>query len=605
MDVPVLKHVTVIKIFQVSLLILVTVAIFVNTLQNDFIWDDSFLIETNDYIRDLKNVPYFFTPGYWNAHHPFAGQYRPLRTVSLALDYHFWQTVPAGYRATNLLLHLINVILVFCLVAVLAGEGGGGRKEPPGLPFATALLFAAHPIHIESLNLVKNRSDLLALLFFLLSLLLYVNHYKARGRTTARLALIGGWMLFIPAILAKEMALTLPGVLVLYTLCFLPKTAWKGALARIVPYAVVVAAYFIFLEAFIRPAAPLPAGVPVPMGPVQAVLTVIKTAGIYFKMLAVPYPLNAEHPFRLPVSVGEPAVVLSLLVLLMAGAGTVVSGRRRPLVCFALGWTMLTLLPAVNVVYLVSRPIAEQRLYIPSLGFCLLLAVGLLGLSRAMNRPREKGRAVTAGLLPVLVVVLLYAGLTVRRNREWRDDITFYSAAIAANPTSARMHNNLGIALNRIEQYDKAIDHYRTALRLDPANAKAHFNLGLTLYRTGQYEQAVDHYRTGLDLTRNKADPALVGVYTNWGAALIRTGENDRAVSVLRRALAIDPENTDAWYNLGEALTAGQNYPEALKAFSRVLEIEPGHERAGREYDRCRAMIRLISGLSDGKSSGR
>jgi tetratricopeptide (TPR) repeat protein len=277
------------------------------------------------------------------------------------------------------------------------------------------------------------------------------------------------------------------------------------------------------------------------------------------------------------------------------GAGIAVrswSGDRIAL--FAIGWIGLTLVPAANIVYLVSRPIAEQRLYIPSLGFCLLLGYGALSL--ASIRPGRLSMTRTAVIGGV--VFALYAAVTVQRNRDWRDEIIFYFKTAAANPESARIHNNLGVALKKAGRYDEAIGHFQEALRLNPDYINAHLNLAVVLYRTGRSEDAARHYQAGLSRVPDRPGPDYAAAYNNLGAVLMEQGDAEKAMALFRKALAINPGDRDACYNLGVALMSVGDYREAATLFSRVLEIDPGYAPARRGQAYCRDMS------SSGSTSG-
>lgn len=574
------------KTYRTHLIVLLVVCLltFFNSLANDLVWDDIPLIAENVNIRDGGHIPLFLTPGYWNEQHPYPGHYRPLRAISLAVDYFFWGLNPTGYRLTNILLHIVNVLLVYFLAAVI------GRRKTGDLAFLTALFFATHPVHTESVNLVKNRSDMLALMFFLLSFLLFAKHLSA-SKKSSRWMLFGAWCCFIPAVLSKEMALTLPGTLVLYIVCFLTGPERRRAMARIIPYLVMIAGYFWFMHTFITAAQPPPAGAALPSGPIQHAGTVIKTIGIYLKMLTVPYPLNAEHAFAVPGSLSDPAVLASLAVLLLVLIITVNMYDRAPVVSFGLGWILLTLVPAANLVYLVSRPVAEQRLYIPSFGFCLLLGYSIARLTQVGAGRWKRRRPVVAGRLLALLIVVLYAGLVIERNRDWRDEITFYTRTLAANPDSARMHNNLGIVLNKNGRYAEAIRHYQAALELYPDYAKPRLNLGVALCNTGQWEEAVSHFQAGLLLITSPDNKRYAGIYNNLGVALMKLGQLDQSDALFRKVLTMDPDNISATYNLGGLLMVKGDFKEAASMFYRVLCLDPAHEPAGREYQYCRKMV--------------
>ena len=193
----------------VIVLALVTFILFSNSLNNSFIWDDEKLIVQNKFIRSLKHIPLLFTVRYKDYHHLAKGQYRPVRTVTFSLDHFLWKTEPFGYHLTNVLLHVLNVILVYFLLYGLAGPESRKSARFLSLPFVTALLFATHPIHTESVNWVKNRSDLLALLFFLVSFLLFIKRTPHTSREkNLNVFFYGASLLaFVLSLLSKEMAL--------------------------------------------------------------------------------------------------------------------------------------------------------------------------------------------------------------------------------------------------------------------------------------------------------------------------------------------------------------------------------------------------------------
>lgn len=133
------------KFAALLFLVIVTTISFGRSLNHQFVWDDQPIISENLHLRNIDNIPSFFFPSYWKYNHPGTkGQYRPLRTVSFALSYHFWKFRPFGYHITNLILHVLNVLLVYLAVAALFKQ--------PAVAFLTALLFALHPIHVESVS---------------------------------------------------------------------------------------------------------------------------------------------------------------------------------------------------------------------------------------------------------------------------------------------------------------------------------------------------------------------------------------------------------------------------------------------------------------------
>jgi protein O-mannosyl-transferase len=184
-------------ILALILLTFVCAAIWSNSLHNSFVWDDNYLVVDNSYIQHIENIPLFFTPHYWNQLYPFhsRGVYRPVRAVTLAIDYYLWGLHPIGYHLSNVLLHMANTFLVYYLVLLLTGhiKHEGKRLDDQhtaffSLPFGAALLFAIHPAHTESINLIKNRSDLLAFLFCMGTFILFI---KSIGTAHKRRSFFG------------------------------------------------------------------------------------------------------------------------------------------------------------------------------------------------------------------------------------------------------------------------------------------------------------------------------------------------------------------------------------------------------------------------------
>ncbi len=570
------------RIVQIGLLLAVCLAIYANTFPNAFVWDDPYLIVDNRYIKHSRNIPLFFTPYYWNALHPYADiqvQYRPVRTTSFALDYFFWKDNPAGYHLTNLLLHMINVVLVFYLATALGAVSAKGPEATASgckrnrvlmsLPFLAAVLFATHPVHTESVTYIKNRSELLAFMFFLAAFLLFVRVYGYR-RMIPRLLMLGGSLLcFVLAMLSKETALVLPAILVLYLFCFRDRTEWGRTLIRVLPFVAAAISYLWFVHALLNNDGLTPSSFRIDAG--RHVLAVLATIAEYLGLLAFPIHLNAEHPFSIPASAADPVVVLCLMGLMLTGFLIVRSWRRSRLVCFSILFILLTLLPASNIIFLWSRPLAEQRLYIPSLGFCLLLAAGIVRLyDRASTGSGPKVIRATV-LLLTGVILAGYAIKTIDRNRDWRDPVTFYTRTLAGNPDSARMHNNLGRALSEQGRRREAIVHYETAMRLDPTYPHVYNNLGVELAESGRLQEAIARFETALQL-----DPKYASAHTNLGIALLEIGAARAALDHYRAAARLKPD-AEMLNNLGSASATLGLQEEAVNSYLAALRIEPDY----------------------------
>ncbi|MEW6076180.1 MAG: tetratricopeptide repeat protein [Thermodesulfobacteriota bacterium] len=555
----------------IAFLLALCLGVFFNTFSNAFVWDDLSLIPGDRYIKTLRHIPLFFTPRYWSDLQPYsdlAVVYRPVRTITFAIDYFFWGLNPAGYHFTNLLLHAANVLLIFYLITVIGRSAGDALPQNNargpwlmGLPFLTAALFAVHPVHTESVTYVKNRSDLLALLFFLAAWLLFIR----TGAPVRRLTRLAGSLLcFVLAVLSKEVALTLPGVLAFHAFCFQDKKERFHSYRWIVPYGLMILVYGGFILA-LRARAGIPADdFHISVG--RHVLAVVKTVGTYLSLLAFPFHLNADRAFFIPHSIREPAVLLSLAVMAAIAVAAVLARRRSRTIFFGIGFMLLTLIPPANIIFLESRPIAEQRLYIPSLGFCLILAW-------LINRLYRFGLNKKAWIvLPWLIGGLVMVGFSARaivRNRDWKDPLTFYTRTLAVSPDSSKIHNSLGAFLSDRGQPEQAMAHYEAALRLNPDYAQAYNNLGVELSETGRPDEAVRQFEEALRL-----DPGYASAYYNLAAVLLEKGDVAAAIAHYETAVRLKPD-AEMLNNLGSAYAIAGRLEEAMDRYLAALRLDP------------------------------
>ncbi|MFC1576769.1 tetratricopeptide repeat protein [Candidatus Omnitrophota bacterium] len=567
---------------------LVCLILFANTLSNSFIWDDKELIFENSHIKRVSNIPFLFSTRYWNKFHPGTkGQYRPVRTLTFAIDHRIWKLNPFGYHLTNLFLHIANVLLVYFIVTGLCGDRPAAGWL--GMPFLCALLFAAHPMHVESVAWIKNRSDILASVFFMASFLLF-SHCDprqalrfARGGGSNLIPFYAGSILcFTLSLLSKEMAISLPFALALYIICFLPKEGRRSAFIKVVPFFVIMALYLAFKMIFLGMLVSS-ANAPGKAGLFGSPVTVIKTVGYYCMLLALPFRLNTDRAFPIPDAFFEGPVLASAALLLLLLFAGITAFRRSRLAFFALIFILLTIAPASNIIFLSGRPIAEQRLYIPSFGFCLLLAMGInrLGSLKAGIFYKRPLRYI---LLSVPIVILAaYSAVVINRNPDWRDSTVFWSKAAELSPESSRSLANLGKSYYDAGRHKEALVSLTKAVRIDPFNPYAHNTLGLIYSEQWKNAKAIASYNKAVD-----SDPSYVNAYNNMGITYNRIGKRKEAAESLKKALKIDPYYAEAHNNLGVVYAAMGRPGEALRSFEKAIEIDPyyadAYDNLGKQY---------------------
>jgi protein O-mannosyl-transferase len=526
-------------VIHLLLIIVVGAAVYSNTFGVPFVLDDVTSIFGNPAVRSFKLS---FRP-------------RMLGDLSFALNYRLGGMEVAGYHLVNLLIHLINGLLVYCLVSILlksplftADRDAGENRL---IPLFTALLFICHPVQTQAVTYISQRVASLATLFYLGTLVIWL---VARQAATGKVRILFYGVAFSTALLAmatKEIAFTLP-----LTILLLESVLFGGSLRRlVVPAAIfslaaalVPAAYFAatgskggLLEMLHRLATPTNV-----ISRADYFLTQLRVQATYLRLLVLPTGQNLDYDYPVSHSLFSLPVLASLTLILVMLCGALYllvraerSGRPElRLIGFGILWFFITLsvestfIPLQDVIF-------EHRIYLPSVGIFVSFVTVLMTARRYLNNRKA---AVAALVIPFLVLtVLLSAVAAAARNEVWKDEITLWEDVVAKSPAKVRAHGSLGSAYQRRGLYDAAAHEYQAAIQLgqnDPANYN---NLG-TIYHLQQ----------------------------KWGDA----------ASMYRKALTLDPKNVKAHYNLGTVLTKLERYGEAESELQEVIRLKPDYDAA-------------------------
>lgn len=499
-----------------AILVVITFAAYGNSLQGDFVWDDTFLVRDNLDLKNLASLPRVLArPFQLDEYHstPF---YRPLTMVSFFLDYRLWGKNPLGYHLTNLLLHLLAALLFYRL---------GKRLLPEIAAMAAAFVFALHPIHTESVTFISGRTDILCAVFYLAAILL---HLASKRPVLCRVLAVAS---FTAALLAKEMAVTLPLMLLLIDWWILREKISPRLLGRYLPHAVVVGAYFVLRKAAFD-------GAMLDLPTQDALILAIKVAPLlimkYLWVFLWPWTLNSYYILDTSQASTGYLVVGAWFGTLGVITALVICRLRTitPAISYPVLWFLVTLLPVLNFVHKGNVPMAERFAYIPSMGLAwalgLLIAKGLADHGRALKN-------ITAALLAGLVV--FYGVRTHARNIDWKDDYALYSSMVQTSPRSDVAHFNLGCIYRDRRDYEAAHRHWREAVTINQRHAGAHNNLG-----------ALYHMSDQLDL-------ALVAYF---------------------RALEIKPDHPFTWFNIGKIYEARGQHAEAARYYEQYRKLGGG-----------------------------
>jgi tetratricopeptide (TPR) repeat protein len=536
-----------------SLIVFVSsVLLYINTLDNDFVWDDRTLVVENANIRtlDWPTVGRLFTTHYWEITGKPGGLYRPLTALSFYMDHRLYGKDPRGYHLTNVTLNGLVCLLAFLFTLQLFGS--------KLTALVTALIFASIPLHTENVAWVAGRTDLMATLFMLASLQCYV-WWRRRG---AVVGLVLSVLAFVAAILAKEFALVLPPIIVLLELGPFPLLLRERVTSKPRVILTTLAFFGIAVLFFAIRTKILGSSVhffkPFATGFIDTAALSLSILAHYCYKLLFPFVLNAESEFPTPDSFWNFHTLVGLAVIALAAYG-VYRWRRRGEIVLGTSILVIGLAPVLNV-FPITEVSAERFLYFPSLGFALVVAVLFVaGISR---RPE-----IVAGTLVLLLVA--FGTRTYIRNFDWRNEITLFRHTVAVADDNARAHLNLGNAHYRAGRHHQALGEYRQAVEIDPNYAGAWSSSAGAYKALGRLGDAFRCMEMALAIEPNNAD-----YHNSMGILLVQEERYADAAESFRRALQINPDLARGQFNLGLALFKLDDFADAIPAFQGVPHKE-------------------------------
>lgn len=575
----------------VLLLAAVTIAVYYNSLHNEFLFDDlQTIVETQRLggLGQLAPLRALLTG---------KPAHRPIRSASYAFDYALSGLDPWGYHVSNIAYHVLSATVVFLIAQTLFSR--------TATALFAAILFAVHPVQTEAVTYLSGRRDVLSGLFVLTGFYMFLR-YRQTGRAGYLATVLP---LYLLAFFTKESGIILP------LLCFsydvisrirvkgpgtgLPpfREIWAGARSAVrearllyLPFVVLAGGLAFYVLFFARESQ-----VRTHYGGSLFFtgLTMARVFLHYIRLLLFPLTLNADYSYNaFPVTTSwtDPNALVAVLILLALGYGMLSMLKSRPLAAFGGIWFFVALLPVSQIVPH-HEMMAEHFLYIPSVGVCLMLAA-------LVDPLADRPRLVPALYATALVTLLLLSLRTVWRNADWRDELTLWSKTVQVAPQGARARNNLGAAYLRRGELTRAEGELNAAVRIKPDFAIAHGNLGKLYLDRDDIERAERELQAALRLKADEVIPRL------WlGAALVRLQRLPEAEQQFRAALARPPYDAYAYNNLGVLFAKDGRMAEAEAAFEAALRRMPELTEARQNLARLRR-LQGSSGLVVQPASG-
>ncbi len=602
-------------IMVAGILILLNWLCYRNVLTHDFInYDDTLYVTENYYVKagiTVEGIKWAFTTGH-------ASNWHPVTWLSHMVDCQIAGTEPRQHHLTNLILHTINSLLLFFLFATASGR--------PWRSAAVALLFAIHPLRVESVAWVAERKDVLSAFFGFLTIWAY---FRYANRPSFQ-RYIWVFLFFCLGIMAKPMLVTFPFLFILLDVWPLNrislsevveqfkrdrslfglfrKEKWKRVLVEKIPLLSVVVASSVTTYIVQKRGGA--------MGTLDMISFEARAGNAivayvrYLSKLLWPDELCVFYPHTfkaLPLI----TVLGAALVLIFITVVTVRLSVRKPYLMVGWFWYIGTLVPVIGLVHVGEQSMADRYTYIPTIGIVIMLVWGIADLT---TRVRRQSVLLSAIVLPLALVLVI---CTRNQVGYWKDSASLMTHTLAVTKRNYLAHNNLGIAQKNLGNLDLAMEHYSEAIRIKPNYAEALANIGLIHYLRGEFDEAVTYFRRSLDHKSNSAktltnlgaalhssgaiddaiieyqkaleiDSTLPGGYTNLGIAYYHKGDYERAETLQKKAIARDPDHADAHNNLGTIYFDQRIFEKAIFHYEQAIRIRPDFIQAQQNLERSR-----------------
>lgn len=483
----------IVPVIHLGLLLLVVVVAYSNTLYSPFILDDLSCIQYNDFLKLYSLSPQYLFEAAFSGPMPT----RPVANISFALDYYFNQEVNiVSLHLTNIAIHCMNGVFLYYFALLTLKTPALRNKYHNShywIPLLTALLWAAHPLHTQSVTYLVQRMNSLAVLFYLLAFIFYIHARYTQKKSTVLLFTAASLTSGALAAGTKEITITLPVFILLYEFFFFRDLSKEWIRQKtpllIALFAGMLAAFFIKFGLFFWETIPASYATR-DFSLIERLLTEPRVIVFYLSLLFLPLPsrLNLEHDFQLSHGLIDPHTTLpAIFLLILLPLMAILITKKHRLLAFAILWFLGNL--ALESTFIPLEIIFEHRTYLPSMMVCLALVTILYQIV-----PHRT-------LLPLLIVLITLLTIgTYQRNETWRNEITILIDSARKSPNKARPHVHLGEALIARKKYPEAVVLLKKAISLDTTNHNAMNSLGVAYARTGDFALAIDQFRQVLEI---------------------------------------------------------------------------------------------------------
>jgi len=553
-----------------------------NSFHCTFHFDDEFLLIDNLSLRNISNLQ-----GIWN--------FLPCRFIfylSLAVNYHFHQLDVYGYHVVNLAFHIISAILVWWLVLltlsspvmdVRTNEKSHAKKKTAPksnqnaitshaglIALLAGLIFVTHPIQTQAVTYIVQRAAIMATMFYVATLCLYAKsrllYNQKPSSYLAKIYYIGALLTAIMAMFSKEIAITLPLMILLYEFCFfkLKKNLnWAQLIPLLLTILIIPLTMFYAKSSQAINAGDIRNAMQgtLKISSSDYLTTQFRVIVTYIRLMFLPIHQNLDYDYPISKSILELPTLLSFLSLIMLLYAAKRLFSKYRLLSFSICWFFLSLLPESSI-FPINDVIFEHRLYLPMVGFSIFLVSGLYYILPNKN--------IKLMVITLILLICCYTVLSFQRNKVWIDEMTLLNDIVQKSPNKARPHNNRGNAFMKEAKFSEAMLDLNKAIELDPNYVEPLDNRGLIYNKQGNITQALADYNKAIEI-----DPHFAGSYDNRADVFNKQGKLTEAIADYSKAIELEPNFAGAYNNRGIIYSKQGKFSEAISDFSKAIDINP------------------------------
>jgi len=535
-------------LYYLLFLIALTLIVFFPALSANFIsLDDYYYVRDNALIRslsaqNLKDI--------WGS--PFFANYQPLTIFLYAIEYNLFQLNPHAFHFINVLIHLCNICLVYFVILRI------GKKQL--VAFITALLFAIHPMHLESVAWVAELKDVLYTFFFLSATLYYLKYVEVKK---IGLFYFLSLLMFLLSIISKGQAVILPVALILIDI-FIGRKLNKNSIIDKIPYFILSIIFGVVTYQVQKGAGAMQGYEHIPF--TERILFASYGLMNYFYKLIIPIHLAIFYPYPMSNNIITSTWVYVSPVIDIAIAFIVFkSFKKNKEVFFGLMFFLVTVFLVIQLIPVGEAVMADRYIYVPSIGLFFITAYYFE--KYISTNIKQKNLLMIGGVIYVFILCIL----SYQRSGVFKDNLSIYTDAIEHNP-SATAYNNRGDEYSDRKDHQKAIEDFTNCLALNPGYIHALKNRGLSYERMNNMEMAAKDFEGEIKNTPNDPDS-----YINFGRALKALNRFDESVKLYTKAISIHPSSSEAYLGRAEDYSRMGKTEQAIDDLSEIIKLNPGN----------------------------